>query len=231
MTLETQPALFDLPALPVAEVSREEQIARERFEPDDSPFPDNLFGDLPLFGFDLIMVDPPWSFANYSAKGMAKAPAMKYRTWTLDKVKRFPVGQLASRDCTLFLWACSPLLFDADRPAYSPVGDVLQAWGFRYGAFGGWAKKTVNDKTAWGPGYVVRSVMEPFIIATTGNPQHSKGAANLINGLRREHSRKPEAAYRWCERYMPGARRLELFSRTERPGWTVWGDEVGKFSQ
>jgi len=28
---------------------------------------------------------------------------------------------------------------------------------------------------------------------------------------------------------MPHARRLELFSRQERPGWTVWGNEVGKF--
>jgi N6-adenosine-specific RNA methylase IME4 len=28
---------------------------------------------------------------------------------------------------------------------------------------------------------------------------------------------------------MPNARRLELFSRTDRKGWTAWGDEAGKF--
>lgn len=227
--LEEQVPLFDLPPIPEPEISPEEQLARERFEPDNSPIPDDIFAGLPLFGFDLIMIDPPWPFANYSAKGLGKAPAKHYRTWTIDKIKRLPVGQLAAGNCALFLWACSPLLFDASRPSYSPTGDVLQAWGFKYGALGGWAKKTVNEKTAWGPGYVVRSVMEPFIIATTGSPEHSKGAANLIDGIRREHSRKPETAYRWCEEYMPKARRIELFSRTERKGWSVWGDEVGKF--
>lgn len=46
----------------------------------------------------------------------------------------------------------------------------------------------------------------------------------------REHSRKPEEAYTWCEQYLPGAlRRVELFSRTSRPGWDTWGLEAGKF--
>jgi N6-adenosine-specific RNA methylase IME4 len=28
---------------------------------------------------------------------------------------------------------------------------------------------------------------------------------------------------------MPDARRLDLFSRKTRPGWTAFGDEAGKF--
>lgn len=28
---------------------------------------------------------------------------------------------------------------------------------------------------------------------------------------------------------LPGARRLELFSRASRPGWDAWGLETGKF--
>ena len=45
----------------------------------------------------------------------------------------------------------------------------------------------------------------------------------------REHSRKPDEAFEAAENLMPDARRIELFSRQLRPGWTVWGDEVGKF--
>ena len=52
---------------------------------------------------------------------------------------------------------------------------------------------------------------------------------NLIEGEAREHSRKPEVAYRAAEALLPGARRLELFSRASRPGWETWGDEAGKF--
>jgi N6-adenosine-specific RNA methylase IME4 len=200
--------------------------------PDDSDWPNDVFAHLPLFGFDLIMADPPWHFATHSAKGQNKGPLAEYRTWTLRKIKALPVGQLASRDAVLFLWATSPLMFDTERPGRSPVGEVIEAWGFRYGALGGWAKRTRNEKLRWGTGYVARSVMEPFIIATTGQPQHNgASAANLINGLARDHSRKPDAAFQWCERYMPAARRIEICGRQSRKGWTVWGDEAVKFDE
>lgn len=46
----------------------------------------------------------------------------------------------------------------------------------------------------------------------------------------REHSRKPDEAYAAAEAMMPQAmNRADLFSRQVRPGWTAWGDEVGKF--
>jgi N6-adenosine-specific RNA methylase IME4 len=41
-----------------------------------------------------------------------------------------------------------------------------------------------------------------------------------------EHSRKPEAFYqRYVERISPGPR-LEMFSRTTREGWVVWGNQA-----
>lgn len=198
-------------------------------KPDDSPWPADVFAHLPPLGFDLIMYDPPWHFATQSAKGQTKGAARHYRTWTLDKIKSLPVGQLAAGDAVLFLWGTSPMLLDKDRPSRSPMGEVLEALGCKYGAFGGWAKRTVNEKLRYGTGYVMRSVMEPFLIGMIGSPRHSKGAANLINGLAREHSEKPDAAYRWCEKYMPHARRIEICSRTNRKGWVTWGDETGKF--
>ncbi|RAP36471.1 DNA methyltransferase, partial [Rhodovulum viride] len=36
--------------------------------------------------------------------------------------------------------------------------------------------------------------------------------------------------YAAAEALMPEARRLELFSRTDRAGWSVWGNETGKFA-
>jgi N6-adenosine-specific RNA methylase IME4 len=198
--------------------------------PDDSDWPADVFAHLPLFGYDFLMVDPPWHFSTHSMKGQDKGALRHYRTWTLRKIKALPVGQLASRNCTLMLWGTSPLLLDAEQPSRSPMGEVLEAWGFRYGAFGGWAKRTRNKKLRYGPGYVLRSVMEPFLIAATGSPQHDLGTPNLIEGLARRHSEKPDAAYRWAEKYMPNARRIEICSRTNRPGWDVWGDQTGMFN-
>lgn len=218
-----EPPPFDLPPLPAPDEPRIENPNT----PDDSPWPADVFAKFKPFSFDLIMADPPWHFATRSDKGQTKGAAMKYRTWTLRKIRDLPVGTLASGDCVLFLWGISPLVLDANHPSRSPIGEVIEAWGFRYGAIGGWAKRTKHDKAHFGPGYVVRSTMEPFFIATTGSPSHSKAMRNLINGKVREHSAKPEAAYMWCQEYMPDARRLEICARRTRRGWSAWGDQVG----
>lgn len=44
----------------------------------------------------------------------------------------------------------------------------------------------------------------------------------------REHSRKPDDQYRKMEALFDGPY-AELFSRSGRPGWDVFGNEVGKF--
>ncbi len=189
------------------------------------------FGLLEPHSYDFLMVDPPWRFENYSAKGEAKSANAHYDTMTLDEIKALPVGQLARPDAVIMLWISAPLLLDKDNPGVSPVGEILQAWGFRYGSVGGWVKKTINDKNSWGTGYVVRSGMELFLLGVTGSPEHSKGCLNHFDGLRREHSRKPESAYDWVERYMPGKRYCDLFSRQNREDWDSWGRETGKFDE
>ena len=40
--------------------------------------------------------------------------------------------------------------------------------------------------------------------------------------------RNYRVGYAAAEALMPGAQRIELFSRTDRRGWAVWGDETGK---
>lgn len=224
MTEVIDPVLFDFQPLPA---KSEPVIDINR--PDDSPWPSDVFAGLPMFGFDLVMYDPPWPYIARSAKGQGKGAAKQYRTWTLEKIGSLPIGDITAGDGVLFLWATSPLVLEISRPSQSPVGQVIEALGFRYGALGGWAKKTVNDCDAIGTGYVVRSSMEPFFICHTGKPQHSKACRNIIMGLARGHSRKPDAAYRWCEKYMPGGRYIEVCSRTNRKNWTAWGDEVGKY--
>ena len=42
----------------------------------------------------------------------------------------------------------------------------------------------------------------------------------------REHSRKPDAAYRMVEQLYPDQTRLDVFSREARPGWEQWGKQV-----
>jgi len=69
------------------------------------------------------------------------------------------------------------------------------------------------------------------LLATKGKPlkRKSKAVRQLIFSSVREHSRKPDEVYERVEALFDGPY-LELFSRTERPGWDAVGNEVGKFS-
>jgi N6-adenosine-specific RNA methylase IME4 len=82
-----------------------------------------------------------------------------------------------------------------------------------------------------GMGYWTRANSEPCLLATRGKPKRLN--ADVRQGIiepRREHSRKPDCVPGRIERLVAGPY-LELFCRTTRPGWTVWGNQVGKFSE
>lgn len=175
----------------------------------------------PPGGFDLIMADPPWSFDNFSAKGEKKNPKAHYACMRLADIKAMPVSILAARDCLLFLWATNPMLPQAI--------ETMAAWGFEYKTAGHWAKMTKHGKIAFGTGYILRSAGEPFLIGTRGKPKTTRSVRSLIMAATREHSRKPEEAFRAAEALMPEARRIELFSRQARPGWAAWGDQIDRF--
>ena len=180
------------------------------------------FSNLRPLSYDLIMADPPWQFKLWSGKGEEKSPQAQYQTMDMAAIKALPVSHLAGGDCLLFLWATFPMLPDAL--------ETMSAWGFRYITGGAWHKRTSGGKTAFGTGYRLRSSCEPFLIGALGNPSTTRASRNLIDAEAREHSRKPQAAFDLCETLMPGARRVELFSRQVRAGWDAWGNETGKFT-
>lgn len=186
----------------------------------ETPWP---FGDLPMFGAGAIYADPPWSFENYSEKGEDRNATSHYDCMDLDAIKSLPVGQLASKDCALFLWVTNPML---------PQGlEVMKAWGFTFKTVAfTWAKRSKLD-TAWhmGLGYWTRQNTESCLLGVNGSPQRqSKGVRELLTEPRREHSRKPDRVVSDIEALVPGPY-VELFARTERPGWQSWGNQVRKF--
>lgn len=181
------------------------------------------FEPLQPFSYDLIMADPPWQFETYSDKGHEKAAQKHYQCESLETIKALPVGHLAASDCLLWLWATNPMLDQAF--------EVVRAWGFRFVTAGTWVKTTANGKIAFGTGYRLRCANEPFLIATNGNPDTAKNVRSVVMGPVREHSRKPEESFAAAESLMPGARRLELFSRQSREGWDTWGNEATKFDE
>ena len=180
------------------------------------------FDDLEPHSFSWIDADPPWDFSLHSIKGGNKSAQKHYRCLPLDEIKAFPVLDLAADNCVLSMWATAPML--------QQQMEVIKAWGFTYKTEMIWRKMTVNGKQTFGPGYIVRGSHEPVLIATRGAPSFTaKNVRSCFDGVRREHSRKPEEFYALADRMLPKGRRVCLFSRATRKGWDSWGDEVGKF--
>ncbi|MEP9376180.1 MT-A70 family methyltransferase [Aquabacter sp. CN5-332] len=179
------------------------------------------FGSLRTFGYDVIACDPPWDFELYSEAGEGKSAKAHYATMPLAQIEALRVGDLARGDCLLLLWCCEWI-----PPAARQR--VLDAWGFTYKTTIVWRKTTPAGKVRMGPGYRARTMHEPVLIATAGNPRHT-AFPSIFDGIAREHSRKPEEFFAMVEKVAPHAARADLFSRQRRHGWDGWGNEADKF--
>lgn len=168
----------------------------------------------PRTKYNLIMADPPWRFKVWSGEAISH-----YSVMSLDDIKRLPVSDIAAPDCLLWLWATHPMLPQAL--------EVMQSWGFTFKTSGVWNKTTSKGNDAFGQGYILRSSSEPFLIGTIGKPKTTRSTRTGFRAPKRAHSQKPEEAFQIAESLMPGAKRIELFSRTWRAGWDTWGNEVG----
>lgn len=175
------------------------------------------FDPLSPFSYDVVMADPPWPWKTYSPKGQEKSPEAQYSTMSLDDIAGLPIGDLLAPSGVLFLWCTWPLIAEQTK--------LPSRWGLEVKTGGAWAKRTASGKLRWGPGYLLRSVCEPFLICTLpGSGFRGASEPNLMDGTAREHSRKPDEAYAMLERVLPAARRADVFSRQSRPGWSGWGN-------
>jgi N6-adenosine-specific RNA methylase IME4 len=166
--------------------------------------------------YAVLYADPPWHFELYNEEsGIERAAGNHYPTMSLDEICAMPILNLATPDAALFMWTTGPHL----RESF----DVLASWGFEYKTHIVWVKDKI------GLGYFVRNQHELLLVATRGDmpsPSPANRPPSVIHAPRREHSRKPDAAYEMIERMYPSLPKIELFARHERPGWAAWGNEI-----
>ena len=110
--------------------------------------------------YSIIYADPPWAYRTYSKKGQGRSAESHYPTMCIEDIKALPVGELAAKDCALFLWITFPCLCEAL--------EVLTAWGFSYKTVAFvWVKQNrKNDDLFTGMGYWTRANAEICILAT-----------------------------------------------------------------
>lgn len=162
---------------------------------------------LPTGPFQIIVADPPWRYEGGNC--------LPYPTMTFEEIKALPVRNIAQEDAILWLWTTN---------AHLPLAfSVIEAWGFEYKTVLTWVKDRM------GTGEWLRGQTEHCLLAARGKPVFLHGRhSTVLQGVRREHSRKPNEFYALVEATCPGSR-VELFARQLRTGWQCYGDQTSRY--
>jgi len=198
--------------------------------------PFQLFEPLPEEKFEVIYMDPPWSYGtkmqydhtakssvntNYDKDIFISAAVFKYPTLSLDELKLLDVPSIAADNCILFMWVTNPHL---------AIGiDLAKFWGFEY--------RTVAfiwDKQQHNPGHYNLSFCEQVLLFKKGNiptPRGTRNEKQLVSVKRKAHSEKPIEVFDAITRMFPEQKKIELFHRgayhfyNKNPNWVTWGSE------
>lgn len=169
---------------------------------------------LPVGDFSILYADPPWQYEH--VRTSSRAIENHYPTMPFGELCALPIPKLAGDNAVLFLWATSPKLFEALL--------LLGCWGFTYRTCMVWVKDRI------GMGYYARQRHELLLIGIRGHvplPAPSDRPDSVVTAPRGRHSEKPAVLYELIERMYPDQRKVELFSRNVREGWTGWGFDYG----
>ena len=176
--------------------------------------------------YQLVLIDPPWEY--YGSRAKDGAAGKHYPLMRLADLCQLPVPKLLALNAVVLLWATGPRLHLAVR--------LLDAWQLHYrGVLYVWVKTTKAGKIIAGQG-VPPTFTKPtteFVLAATTKPKgrplplRTFRQSQVVLAPRGKHSQKPAAVYALIdELFGPNIRKLELFARTQEPGWTALGQAV-----
>lgn len=167
---------------------------------------------LPEGKFEVIAIDPPWNYGREYDPENSRV-ANPYPEMSQEQLLELEIP--SANDSIIFLWTTHKFIFDAK--------ELLDNWGFDYKATLVWNKEKM------GMGAWFRMQCEFCLVGIKGKPiWNNTKWRDIINEPRREHSRKPEIFYEMVNEICVG-RKLDYFSRSNREGWSVYGNDTQKF--
>lgn len=182
-----------------------------------------------------IVADPPWKVAAGRSIGAYEivdgkqifgvrnnsARKLDYPSMLVSEITGLPVRQIADDNAHLYLWTVNRYL--------SAAFEVMKTWGFTYSTTLVWTKKPMGG----GLGGCYGLATEYCLFGYCGkvNAKNRVGR-NWFDWKRPyddrgkpKHSAKPPEFFEMIQSVSSGPY-LELFARSPREGWHVWGNEV-----
>jgi N6-adenosine-specific RNA methylase IME4 len=164
--------------------------------------------------FEICYADPPWRY-DFSETESRKIEN-HYPTATVEEIISHKPNM--ADDSLLLMWATAPKLLEGL--------EVMKGWEFTYRTNAVWNKMKI------GMGYWFRGQHEILLVGTKGNPDvpdEKNRIPSVFPERRGRHSKKPDCVYRWIESAFPDKKKLEMYARNTRPGWTSFGNELGGY--
>ena len=181
--------------------------SRELFSPND-------------IGFDLILMDPPWSNRSARHAGAYKMQENQAQD-PFEQALRVVKSFIAPKGCVA-VWVTNKSSIRARViKSFLSLGYHLQEHWL-------WIKVTSHGEPVTQLDGVWRRPYETLLLLREEG-QFGQPECKVIAAVPDLHSRKPCLKMLFDKLLPPGYRALELFARSLTAGWWSWGDEVLKF--
>jgi len=166
--------------------------------------------ELPEGIFQLFYADPPW---KYETEYGVTLPENYYPTMEIEEICAMPIKEMTDTNAALFMWTTSGFL--------EKSFEVVHAWGFEYKASFIW------DKVLHNIGFYNSVRHEILLVCIKGSYpiQNLKLYDSVYSEEKTEHSKKPDFFYDMIEDLYPNSKKIELFARNKRDGWTSFGNQ------
>lgn len=166
--------------------------------------------------YNIIYADPPWKYSTDVSR--------HYRCTPIKAIHKFPIDNLANKNCALFLWTPLTIITQAI--------ETIERWGFRYaGVAFIWVKTYRNGLPVIGRGSWTRANAEICLMGIRGElKRKSAKVSQIVISPLREHSRKPDEVREKIVELLGNLPKIELFARQTTQGWDCWGNETSKFN-
>lgn len=176
--------------------------------------------------YDVILCDPPWHYHGSQTK--MGAAGKHYKLMSQQALGAMDVKSILKKKGMVLMWATGPRLDYAI--------DLIRSWGLHYRGIGFvWVKTRKDGVIINGQGVpptFTKPTTELVLVATTqraGRPVKliKHNTPQVVLAPRSGHSTKPEEVRALIEATLgPNVDYLEMFARTQFPGWDAIGDAL-----
>lgn len=165
--------------------------------------------------YNVIYADPPWDVKAGPDWGSGEASKdLLYKTMSLEEISALDVKSLVADNAHLYLWTINKYIMETYM--------IARSWGFEPSCLLTWVKPPHGI----GLGGTFIQTTEHLLFCRRGTLEALKRIdTTWFQYPRGKHSEKPDEFRKMIEEVSPG-RKIELFARTKKEGWDVWGNEV-----